>query len=81
MEQEQVRLTYDREADAAYIALVDIVPGEAVAQEEIALDDRESTIVLDFDRNGFLLGVEILGASHVLREELLTTATDITGEH
>jgi uncharacterized protein YuzE len=75
-----MKTTYDRVADAAYIEFVDVAPGEAVAQQEVPVDDKESTIVLDFDQNGFLLGVEILGASSILREELLAKATDITGD-
>lgn len=73
-----MEITYDRVADAAYIRLVDIAPGEAVVQEVVPGEDGRSEIMLDFDRNGFLLGVEILGAEAILREELLAEATDIT---
>jgi uncharacterized protein YuzE len=38
-------------------------PGEAVTQHEVPIETDEATVVLDFDRHGFLLGVEILGAS------------------
>lgn len=76
-----MKMTYDRVADAAYIAFVDVTPGEAVEQREFPLDDKEAEIVLDFDRNGFLLGVEVLGAAAILRRELLAQATDITSEN
>lgn len=79
MELRKLKTTYDRAADAAYIEFVDITPGEATVQQEVSIGNTESTIVLDFDHNGFLLGVEILGASSILRKELLAEATDITG--
>jgi uncharacterized protein YuzE len=64
-----MRITYDREANAAYIYLVDIAPGKAVQQKEIPVDDR-GVIVLDFDASGYLLGVEILGADSILPAQL-----------
>ena len=72
-----MRTTYDREADAVYIALVDVAPGEATVQHEVPTGNEDSTIVLDFDERGFLLGVEVLGASVVLRAEVLANATQI----
>jgi uncharacterized protein YuzE len=73
-----MRTTYDREADAVYIALVDVAPGEATVQREVPTGNEDSMIVLDFDERGFLLGVEVLGASAVLRDEVLANATDVT---
>ncbi|MGJ0389795.1 DUF2283 domain-containing protein [Microbacterium sp. CGR1] len=64
-------LTYDREVDAAYATIGrPIRPGEAVRQVPVALPDGMSgELILDFDRDGHLLGVEILGASALLRPE------------
>jgi len=63
--------TYDPEGNVAYVYLVDkIEPGEAVAQE-IVNDD----IVLDFDKWGKLLGVEIMNARRILRSEILFRAS------
>lgn len=70
--------TYDRVADAAYIEFVDVTPGEAAVQQEVPVGDTDSTIIMDFDQNGFLLGMEILGASAILRDDLLAAAEDIT---
>ncbi|MDT0328098.1 DUF2283 domain-containing protein [Nocardiopsis lambiniae] len=71
-----MKISYDAEVDAAYITVVDhIGDGEAETQRHsIPTPDPEGEIVLDFDARGFLLGVEVLGASRVLRPELLATA-------
>lgn len=71
-----MRITYDREADAAYISVVESVgPGESKTQQHsIATPTGTGEIVLDYDAAGFLLGVEILGASGVIRPELLEYA-------
>lgn len=53
----QVAVTYDREADAAYISFVRIEPGQARSQKATALGWR-GDIVLDFDADGLLLGAK-----------------------
>jgi uncharacterized protein YuzE len=69
-----VRVSYDAEADAAYIYLREIGPGEAAytypAEAEIAVD----MINLDFDGDGRLIGIEVLSAKAHLPVELLATA-------
>jgi uncharacterized protein YuzE len=52
--------------------------GEAVVQ--IVVDDERlaGTVVLDLDAAGRLLGVEVLGASDVLRPETLQQAVSAT---
>ncbi|WP_040793511.1 DUF2283 domain-containing protein [Nocardia paucivorans] len=65
--------TYDPEADAAYIAVKHpIGAGEAVRQQSVPIDNAE--IVLDFDKDNRLLGVEILGAGGVLPAQALEAA-------
>jgi len=66
-------LRYDPEADAAYATIGrPIRPGEAARQVPVALpDDLSGELILDFDREGHLLGVEMLGASRLLRPDLL----------
>lgn len=62
-----MRFEYDKEVDAGYIYVVeDVKNGEAV--KTIQLNDN---IILDFDKNGKLLGVEILDAKKVLSEKVL----------
>jgi uncharacterized protein YuzE len=69
-------MTYDAEDDgAAYVQFVDDVrPGEATRQEVVG----GGNVVLDFDSEGRLLGVEILDANLMLRPETIARAERIT---
>ncbi|MGW5266416.1 DUF2283 domain-containing protein [Microbispora sp. NPDC004025] len=72
-----MRIDHDRENNVAYIYLVDeIGEGEAVTQIEVEDDELRGEIVLDLDREGRLLGIEVLGASRILRPEVLALAGD-----
>lgn len=71
---------YDRIADAAYIyvkypiddgEVEETVPAEVASETPIG-----SGINLDFDREGRLLGIEILGASRMLEEDVLTRLSE-----
>lgn len=65
-----MKFTYDKDVDAAYIYLkFPIKPGEA--KNTVELKDN---IVLDFDENQKLIGVEILDASKMLSKEVLMSA-------
>lgn len=65
-----MRVTYDPDANAAHIYIVEsIEPSEACSQEIVGDD-----IVLDYDDKGKLLGVEILNARRLLRTEVLFKA-------
>ena len=65
-----MKIEYDKDADAAYIYIAEnIAVGEAV--KTIELNDN---IILDFNKNGKLLGIEVLDASKVLNKELLVSA-------
>lgn len=67
-----MRVTYDREVDAAYIKVADVVVDqEATQQVECDPEDSEGTVILDFDNEGRLLGIEVLGASLCLPGDLL----------
>ena len=66
-----MKLTYDDEANAAYLELEDMVDGTAVENVVVERPGR-GDIVLDFDADGRLLGVEVIGATALLR----TTALD-----
>lgn len=71
-----MRVTYDPEADAAYITLInrEVRAGEAVYQSDmINTPGERGTLVADFDADGRLLGVEVLAASSVLPPELMPT--------
>ncbi len=63
-----MRVTFDRQANAAYIYLVDVEPGEAVKQEVAG------PVILDFNRSGHLIGIEVLRATKFLPREVLDAA-------
>ncbi|PVE98019.1 MULTISPECIES: DUF2283 domain-containing protein [unclassified Microbacterium] len=71
-----MKITYDAEADAAYISIVErIGAGDAVQQVSfIDTPNGESQLNLDFDAAGRLLGVEVLVASKALASEVLASA-------
>ncbi|MBS3076861.1 DUF2283 domain-containing protein [Candidatus Pacearchaeota archaeon] len=64
-----MKIEIDREVDAAYIyAKSHIGEGEAVKTIEVNED-----IILDFDVNGKLIGIEILNASKNLTKDFLNS--------
>ena len=63
----KMKLEYDKEVDAGYIYIVDkIKEGEAVKTIEL-----NPNIILDFDKGGKLLGIEVLNASKILKKDVL----------
>jgi uncharacterized protein YuzE len=75
-----MKVTHDTEVDAAYVTIVEsIEKGEAAFQLSAQLiTDREhpplAEFILDLDRDGKLLGIEVLGAISGLRSETLRLA-------
>ncbi len=64
-----MKVTYDKEADAAYIYLKDkIEKGEV--KNTISMNEN---IILDFDSNKKLIGIEILSASKVVPKGAVST--------
>jgi uncharacterized protein YuzE len=67
----RMRLTYDEVANAAYLYVVDpLAPGSVVSGEAA----EESGIILDYDAEGRLLGIEFLAPGKQLRPETLAEA-------
>ncbi|MBS3079469.1 DUF2283 domain-containing protein [Candidatus Pacearchaeota archaeon] len=64
-----MKITLDKEADAAYIYFKDISPGEVV--KTISLND---SINIDLDSEGKTLGIEILDACKNLHPSVLNSA-------
>lgn len=64
-----MRVTYDNDADAAYIYLKKIKPGDVKTTESISRP--QGTISLDFDRMGTLVGIEVICAKALLPKELI----------
>ena len=68
-----MRVTYDKEADAAYIYIkYPIRRGEASKTIEV-----NENILLDFDKEGKLLGVEVLNARKLLSNRILREAEQL----
>lgn len=65
-----MKMQYDKDADAAYI-YVQFPIKEGESKNTVELKDN---IFLDFDKNGKLLGVEILCASKVLTKQTILQA-------
>jgi uncharacterized protein YuzE len=73
-----MRITYDPSVDAAYLYLAHIPDGGV---EQTYVCDAQSlagSVHLDIDKEGRLVGIEVLGASDVLPSELLRQA-DLLG--
>jgi uncharacterized protein YuzE len=69
-----VILEFDLEANAAYVTLGDrpIAPGQAASQSDlIPTPSGLGNVILDFDADGRLIGVEVLSARELLDPALL----------
>ncbi|KRD36549.1 hypothetical protein ASE27_08455 [Oerskovia sp. Root918] len=66
MAEDRVVIKFDDEVDAAYITLQHVGEGQAVRQ--IVVDDGRLSgeVVLDLDRAGRLLGIELIGYRSLL---------------
>lgn len=62
-----MRMTFDKDVDAAYIYLKDKI-GKGEVKNTIALNDD---IILDFDTDKKLIGIEILSASKVISQKVV----------
>jgi uncharacterized protein YuzE len=67
-----MRITYDRESDAATIYLADeIGPGGAPRSVICDLEIPGGAVILLFSKEEMLVGVEVLGASRILPPHLM----------
>lgn len=70
-----MRITYDADADAAFVYLVDVIGAGQTARSQMCdLEIREGAVILALDAEDHLLGIEILGASRLLSAETLASA-------
>jgi len=72
-----VKITYDTEADAAYIYLMPEGQGEGAIVRQVQVEDgpSESDVILDIENSKILHGIEILGASECLPSVLIDQLT------
>lgn len=70
-----MRLTYDPQADAAFVYLVDeIGPGQAPRSLICDLEIQEGAVILLLNNDDRVVGIEVLGASRLLPPEILQSA-------
>lgn len=75
-----MRFTYDPDADAAFLHIVDpIAPGQASRGEMCDLELREGAVIVVLDADDRLLGVEVLGASRLIPADVLQQAERPSG--
>ena len=67
-----VELIHDSDADAAKINLVSVQAGGVERSHVCDIEMADCSVVLDFDAKDHLVGIEILGASKLLPEQMLT---------
>jgi uncharacterized protein YuzE len=72
----ELRVTYSRAADAAFLYLRPVEPGGAVRQEIVG-GVAEGNVILDFDADGRLVGIEVLDASRYLPGAVIAAADSI----
>jgi uncharacterized protein YuzE len=72
-----MRMTYDSYANAAYLALGDDVADGAAVENVVIERPGQGDVVLDFDADGRLLGVELIGARELLRPAAVAAAMPI----
>ena len=64
--------TYDPEVDAAYLRLIPTVEaGSSRRQVAARTDDLAGELVFDVGEDGRVIGIEVLGATAVLRPETI----------
>lgn len=70
-----MRVTFDPEANAAYVYLKDQIPPGGVSRSEFCdVEVAGGPVFLQFDSDGRLIGIEILGATELLPAEVLDEA-------
>ena len=72
-----MRVRFDVESDSAYVYFREIGRGEAADQISIEDPAARGWITLDLDRDGRLIGIEVLNARAGLPAELLDRAEEI----
>jgi uncharacterized protein YuzE len=71
MRHHPTEVTYDADANMAYVRVVPPEPGSSVKQVLLTDDDLPAEIVVDIDRDGRIRGFEIFDATSSLPMKLL----------
>jgi uncharacterized protein YuzE len=60
-------IVVDEAADAAYLYVGGVDETRSVARTELTLGPRNEMVNLDYDADGYLIGVELIPATALLR--------------
>lgn len=66
-----MRVTYDAESDCSYFYFTDSLARGEARSIPLNVEGMPGMLVLDVDRDGKLLGLEVVGASGLLRGDAL----------
>jgi uncharacterized protein YuzE len=69
-----MHMSYDSEANAAYFTIDQEIPDSSAIENVVVERPGQGDIALDFDADGRLLGVEVIGARELLSADVLATA-------
>lgn len=71
-----MHMSYDSEANAAYLAIEEDMPNGSATENVVVERVGRGDIVLDFGSDGRLIGVEVIGARELLGAAVLMTADE-----
>lgn len=69
----EMNFTYDKSSNAAYLQLMEVEDDAGIVAETIPLTED---IIVDYDSNGRIFGIEFLNASTHLPDALLSESSD-----
>lgn len=72
-----MKVEYDKSGDSAYIYFREIGPGEVSSTYPCNPLEVNGMINLDFDKDGMLIGIEVIDASKKLPSSVLESANVI----
>ena len=72
-----MRVTYDPEADAVFIYLVEIGTGEVERSRLVDRSMEMGSVFACFNRDGQLVGIEVLGARRYVPQEVLDRLAEL----
>jgi uncharacterized protein YuzE len=73
----ELRVTFDRSADCAFIYLREIEAGGVATACNVECDEAMGDVVVNLDREGRIIGIEIIGATRGLPAAVLESAERI----
>jgi uncharacterized protein YuzE len=69
-----MRLTYDPELDVAHLMFDDVAEASLAQRASGATPFGGSYVDLEYDADGYLIGIEVLGAAQTLPPDVLANA-------